>query len=912
MFVVSRNVVSASLSSPSSSSSSSIRYYSILERLRDWFYSTDMPVNRGLFQSKASCSSSSSYDRNKSPNYTAFPLNPHLQANNPALIKQLKIPKSPILQQNEQSTLQASEKVLNSAASPAAAIPNIPNIETPFAIPDPTFQTHHSILRADNFTYLESSTNPLTAEYLQAENSYTNVIMNVNTPNSIQSQVEAEIHNRPETEVFAENAGGYSYTVLYDRPVPRYCRVKLVSPTNNTNIDQVPDLCEASPHLETVLDLTSEYERHRYVHVGQLRFDRKHNWLAYTLDKRGNERYDLIIKNLVTHKELSDEIVANVVSCAWNYDSTAVYYTLSDEFNRPYCLKQHILGTPVAHDSILFVESSTNQIVDMNLSKDRHYLFISSANRTSSDILILNTHSLAAKPYRLWPRNPAITYSLEHNHGNFIVITNAEAPNNRILLLPTVNVFDEEQWGIIGPHKAEKIVAPTAAGECKVLIPHRKHVKLLDIDVFDEFLVLYESEKGLPRIRVQQINGNNSGEAHYVALPSVVGEVLPGMNSDFRSEVLRFSFSSPIHPNLTFDYNMKSKELRQLNDAQQLQAEKEFYGLDKLTVQRLEVPIENSSSSSNSLNNANSIPLTLVYPKTMQQNCQNPVLIEVYGSYGANMSLEFNPFHALLLKRGWVVAKSHVRGGGELGFSHHNAGRAMHKLNSVQDFIETCQFLKNNKYTNSDLLFGYAASAGGLVMASAINKTKGQKLLNGVVLRVPFVDPLSSMLALADSPVNSIEQAEFGCPLSQVDQFHYLHAYSPYQNLPSSYEQLCSSFPSLFVFTSLYDSRVPYWQPLKYIAKLRQLQASKLQNYKLNIDHSEEEQQNGETQAKNSSNAREPLILLSAADFGGHLGSSLERVREESLQLAFYYKILGWDWHHHNHNPNNNHSHIHQ
>jgi oligopeptidase B len=667
----------------------------------------------------------------------------------------------------------------------------------------PVELTEHGDTRVDDYFWLKERENPEVIAYLEAENAYTEAVMGHTA--GLRERLYREIVERiPATDTsvpFKKN--GYSYATRYEEghEYPVYLRTRL----------------ETGAPEEIFLDVEKMAAGHGYYHVTGVEVSPDNLRLAYGVDTVGRRRYTLRFKDLATGEDLPDEIPDTTGSAAWADDNKTVFYAGKDETLRPCRILRHTLGGPVAEDTLVYEENDPTYETGVYRSRSNRFLFITSYSTLSSETRFLE----ASDPYGefriLHPREPDLLYQAEDFGDHFYILTNFEAKNFRLMKAPQSSP-GKSSW-------AE-------------LIPHREDVLLEDFSVFRNNLVAAERREGLSHFRVMPWSGAAGhelefGEAAYAAFI--------GYNPEIDTDQLRYSYSSLTTPDSTFDYNMTTREKKLLKREQVLGG---FDPLDYFT-ERLTAEARDGEQ----------VPISLVYRLGLRKQGGNPLLLYGYGSYGSSMDASFQSDLLSLLDRGFIYAIAHVRGGQEMGRRWYEEGKLLKKKNTFTDFIDCAESLISRGYTTPDKLFAMGGSAGGLLMGAVVNMRSD--LWKGVVAQVPWVDVVTTMLD-PSIPLTSGEWDEWGDP-RQKKYYDYMLSYSPYDQIgPRDY-------PAMLVTTGLYDSQVQYWEPAKWVAKLRAL--------------------------KTDGN----ILLLHTNMQAGHGGASgrFQRYRETAMEYAFMLDLLG-------------------
>lgn len=496
----------------------------------------------------------------------------------------------------------------------------------------------------------------------------------------------------------------------------------------------------------------------------------------------------------------------------------------------------------------VYEEQDDGFFVDVSQTKDGAFVLINCNSKNTSEIYALESTDARAEPRLLRAREPGTAYFADHASDRFFIVTNADqAANYKIMTSLT-----GEQW--------------------TVFLPESPDVKIEDVDLFRDFLVLYERVASVPRIRVCPLNDPQGVESHFVPLPAKheICRISPGVNRDVAAQSVRFSISTPLVPEIVYDYDMAAHELQVLKEISAESSEakrssrsessrrrkntKQHAAFDPelYTCQRLYVPSRTSLGVD--------VPLTLVHRRDIELDGQNPTLLIGYGAYGTNLEAQFELEHLSLLERGWIVALAHARGGGELGLRWYHDGKGLHKRNTFDDYLSCASHLLDKQFTSPARLAGKGVSAGGLVMGYMANEHPS--LFRAMVLKVPFLDILETMQD-PSLPLTVHEYEEWGNP-SDPEVYKYMRSYAPCENLRAG-----QAYPSMFVTGGMHDQRVQFWEPVKWVYKLRQLRAAQ-------------------------KSADKQLLLLKLSEDDGHFGGGgrLEQLQESAMEMAFLYQAL--------------------
>jgi oligopeptidase B len=665
-------------------------------------------------------------------------------------------------------------------------------------------ETVHGDRLVDDYFWLRDRKDPEVRAYLEAENTYADSVMKPTA--ALQEELYREMLARiKETDLSVPyREGAFFY----------YSRTEQGK--------QYPIYCRKKQNLEApeqvLLDLNEMARGERFMAVQSFEISDNANLLAYTTDKTGFREYTLHVRDLTTGKDLP-ETVEKVSSVAWAADNRTLFYTVDDRAKRPYRMYRHALHSDPQSDVLLFEEKDEMFRVQVERSRSRAMLFLASGSHTADEWRYLPADKPEGSFTLVLAREKNHEYSVGHRGNLFYIRTNKDCRNFRVVTA-AVGRTDVTSW--------------------KEFLPCRPDVMVAGVDLFARHAVIREREAGLPQIRVIDLA---SHAQHRIQFPEAVYSVNPQGNAEFDTTLYRFNYQSFTTPPSVFDYDMTSKERKLLKKTEVLGG----YDAERYTSERRYATASDGTK----------IPISLVYKKGFVADGKAPLWLNGYGSYGAPSFVTFNSNRVSLLDRGFVYAIAHVRGGGEMGKPWHDQGRMLSKKNTFTDFIAVGQQLVADHYTSPDRLVIEGGSAGGLLMGAVVNMRPD--LFRVVVSRVPFVDVINTMLD-ESLPLTVGEFEEWGNPRNK-DEYEYMKSYSPYDNLSAK------AYPAMLVKTSFDDSQVMYWEPAKYVAKLRALK----------ID-------------------AHPLVFKTNMA-GGHGGSSgrYDRLRELAFDYAFVFHELGID-----------------
>jgi oligopeptidase B len=637
-----------------------------------------------------------------------------------------------------------------------------PDIDPPVAKVEAKELEFHGDVRIDNYYWLKERESPEVIEYLTKENEYTEDMM-AHTK-ELEDVLFEEIKGRiKQTDMSVPyKLDDYYYYTRYEdgKEYPIYCRKK-------ESLDGTEQI---------MIDVNELAEGHEFCSVRGREVSFDQNILTFSVDTVGRRLYTIQFKNLETGEIYPDAIPNVTGNVAWANDNKTLFYGKKDLTTlRSYQIYKHVLGTDPAQDELVFEEKDDTFSCYVSKTKSKKYLFIGSFQTLSSEFRFLDA-GYPEGDFRVFlARERDHEYSVDHFQDKFYIRTNDGAKNFRLMETP-LNRTAKSNW--------------------KEVIPHRDDVLLSGFEIFKDHLVLSERKNGLRQIRVMPWAG---GEEHYLDFGEPAYRAYVSTNLDINTQILRYGYTSMTTPNSTFDYDMVTREKTLLKEEEVLGGfDKNDYETDRLHA---------------TADDGTEIPISIVYRKGTKKDGGNPLLLYGYGSYGSSLDARFSSPRLSLIDRDFIYAIAHVRGGQEMGRYWYEDGKLLKKKNTFTDFIDCAEYLIQESYTNSDKLFAMGGSAGGLLMGAVLNMAP--ELFEGVVARVPWVDVVTTMLD-PDIPLTTSEYDEWGDP-NKKEYYDYMLSYSPYDNVEAK------AYPNLLVTTGLHDSQVQYWEPAKWVAKLRTL-----------------------------------------------------------------------------------------
>jgi oligopeptidase B len=648
--------------------------------------------------------------------------------------------------------------------APVAEAPRPAELTPPVArrVPHPT--TLHGDTREDDYYWLREKESAEVRAYLEAEAAYTAQAMK--PTEALQQRLYGELLGRiQQTDLSVPyRKGGFLYysRTQEGKQYPVFCRKK--------GGQEAPE--------EVLLDLNALAQGESFLSLGSFQVSDDGHLLAYSLDRTGFRQFTLQVKDLRTG-QVGPERMEKTVMVAWAADNRTLLYTTEDAAKRSARLWRHTVGTPASEDALVYEEKDERFGVTVWRTRSGAYLVVDSGSLTTSEQRVLPANKPTAALTLVAPREQDHKYDLDHHGDLFYIRTNSGGRNYRLVTAP-VKSPGRKNW--------------------KELLAHREAVMLENVDLFQDYLVVYEREAGLQQVSVMDLK---TRATHRVSFPEQVYMVFQDRNEEWATKLLRFNYQSPVTPASTYDYDMASRERTLLKQQQVLGG---FDGA-RYQTERLLVTAKDGVQ----------VPVSLVYRKGLVKDGKAPLFLKGYGSYGAPGFVFFNSPELSLLDRGVVVATAHIRGGGDMGKTWHDAGRMRNKMNTFTDFIAVAEALVAQGYTSQEHLAIQGGSAGGLLMGAVVNMRPD--LFKVVLAHVPFVDVINTM-SDPSLPLTVGEFEEWGNPQVK-EEYEYIRQYCPYTNVKAQ------TYPTMLVKTGFNDSQVMYWEPAKWVAKLRATKTDK-------------------------------------------------------------------------------------
>ena len=682
----------------------------------------------------------------------------------------------------------------------------------PRAARRPAASLHHGIARTDDYAWLRAANwqavmrdpallAPDIRGYLEAENAYTNTIMA--DTEALQAKLFAEMKGRIKEDDVGVPApdGPFAY---YARFVvggqhPLFCR----KPRDG-----------GEEHV--LLDGNALAKAHAYFRLTGVTHSPDHRLVAYAVDTKGSELYTVNVIEAATGRLVDSRVVDANGSLEWAADSRTLFYVWLDNEHRPRRVLRHTVGAEGA-DAIVQEQDDPSYFLGLDVTQDRRLLLLSVHDHETAEISLIDAADPSAPPRLIAPREPEHDYSVDHHDGKLIILTNSGGAEDYRIVEAPVDSPGRENWTEIEPHKPGRLI--------------------LDVVAFKNFLVRLERENGLPRIVVRRFA---DGEEHAIAFDEEAYALGISPGYEYATPTLRFTYSSMTTPAQVFDSAMITRA-RVLRKTQEVPSGHDPHAY---VTRRVMAPAKDGET----------VPVSLLYRKDTKLDGKAPLLLYGYGAYGLAIPAGFNTNALSLVDRGFVYAIAHVRGGKDKGYRWYKDGKREKKVNSFTDFVAAGEFLAAQGFTSRGNIVAQGGSAGGMLMGAVANLAPD--LFGGIIAEVPFVDVLTTMLD-ASLPLTPPEWPEWGNPLESEADYRTIAAYSPYDNVQAK------AYPNILALAGLTDPRVTYWEPAKWVAKLRHLAAG------------------------------DPLILLKTNMEAGHAGASgrFERLKEVALAYAFALKI---------------------
>ena len=662
----------------------------------------------------------------------------------------------------------------------------------------------HNDERIDEYYWLKERDNPKVIDYLNAENSYRDKYMKdyQSLEKKLFEEIKSRIKEDDSSVPYFEN--GYFYYTRHEtgKQYPIYCRKK-------ENLDA---------NEEILIDANKMSKGHDYFRIGGIDISPNNKIAAYGVDTVSRRLYTIYFKNLETGEVYKDKIPYTTGSVTWTNDNSAIFYDKKDiETLREERVMKHGFGTNIKNDEEIYFEEDETFSVYSYKTKSNKYIVIASQSTLSDEYLIINANDHNKKYKIFQKREKGLEHSITHFNDKWYIITNTDNATNFKLMVCDDKKTSKEYW--------------------KDFIPHRKDVLLEDIDVFKNFFIVIERYNGLKRINIKPWNDSKN---HYIDFETETYSLYSSYNPNINTNKLRYNFSSLTTPSSVIEYDMITREKKVLKENEVLgEFNKENYTSKRVWA---------------NARDGKKVPISLVYRKDKYIEGSNPLLLYAYGSYGITNNPNFSSVRLSLLDRGFIYAIAHIRGSQYLGREWYDDGKMFNKKNTFTDFIDCGKFLIKAKFADKNKLFAMGGSAGGLLMGAVSNMAP--ELFKGIVAAVPFVDVITTMLD-EDIPLTTSEYDEWGNP-NHKDSYDYMLSYSPYDQVEKK------DYPAIFITAGYHDSQVQYFEPAKWIARLRDRRTNK-----------------------------EPLLMYCNME-AGHGGASgrFEAYKETAMEYSFLLALL--------------------
>ncbi|WP_432280178.1 S9 family peptidase [Urechidicola vernalis] len=641
------------------------------------------------------------------------------------------------------------------------------HIQKPKAVKKPKELKIHGDSRIDNYYWLNERENPEVIEYLNDENRYFKEM--TEHTNKLQDDLFEEMKSRikEDDESVPYKKNGYFYLTRYEKgsQYPIHSRKK-----GNLKAEE-----------QILFNVNKLAKGHDYFSLKGISVSPNNKLAVFGVDKVSRRQYALRIKNLETNEILEEEILNTTGSATWANDNKTIFYTKQDETTlRSDKIFRHTIGSDVSEDVEVFHERDETFGTFVYKTKSQKYIVIGSYSTLSTEYQFLNADAPEENFTVFQPRERDLEYGISHYNGDFYILTNKDKATNFKLMKVKDTDTLKENWVDV--------------------IPHRREVLIEDVSIFKNYLVLEERTNGLSKIRIIKWDGS---EDYYLPFSEETYSAGVYSNPEFDTELLRYGYNSMTTPSSVIDFKMGTKE-KEIKKEQEVLGgifQKENYTSERIWAEA---------------SDGKKVAISLVYHKNTELSKETPLLLYAYGSYGHTISDGFSTTRLSLLDRGFVFAIAHIRGSEYLGREWYEDGKLLHKKNTFTDFISCAEHLKKEEYTSSKHLYAMGGSAGGLLMGAIINMKP--EIFNGVIAAVPFVDVVTTMLD-ESIPLTTGEYDEWGNP-NEENYYKYIKSYSPYDNVENK------QIPHLLVTTGLHDSQVQYFEPAKWVAKLREQTAN--------------------------------------------------------------------------------------
>lgn len=691
-----------------------------------------------------------------------------------------------------------------------------PPAHSPVAERRPTFRTDHGITREDPYAWLRDENwrevmqdparlSPEIRTLLDAENAYTEAAFAPlrDFRETLFQEMKGRIKEDDSSVPVKDGPWRYLSRYMPGTEHPLFCRL------------------DANGGESTLLDGNREAEGHTYFDIGAVEHTRDHKRLGWSADTNGSEFYTIKVRDIASGADLPDSISGAGASLVWDADGESFFYVLLDEEHRPLKVMRHLLGTDQSADTLVYEEADKGFFVGIGLTQSNRYIVIHTHDHTTSEVHLVPADAPATAPRLIAARLTGVEYELEHDapRDRFIIHTNADGAEDFKLVETPTATPDSNNW--------------------RDLVPHREGTLVLGHTVLLNHMIRLEREGGLPRITVTRLT---DGTEHSIGFPEEAYDLNYSSGYEYESGEIRFTYTSMATPTEVWDYDLETRA-RTLRKRQEVPS---GHNPADYVTRRIFATAADGEQ----------VPISIIHHKDTPLDGTAPALLYGYGAYGMSMPASFSVTRLSLVDRGFVYAIAHIRGGKERGYRWYRTGKLMEKKNSFTDFIAAGEHLSTEKYTARGNIIAHGGSAGGMLMGAVANMAPD--LFLGIIADVPFVDVLATMLD-DTLPLTPPEWPEWGNPLESREAYEYIASYSPYDNVTAK------AYPHIFALAGLTDPRVTYWEPAKWVARLRALRTD------------------------------DRLTLLQTNMDAGHGGASgrFEQMKETAMIYAFALDLAG-------------------
>ena len=666
-------------------------------------------------------------------------------------------------------------------------------------------------LRDENWQQVMRDPDVLQADirhYLEAENDFTAHVMG--DTDALQETLFAEMKGRikEDDSTVPSRHGPFEYFVRYETggQHPIFCR----RPVGKDGSEQI------------LLNGDTEAAKHSYFQIGSLDHSPDHTKIAFSLDTNGSEFYTVYVRDLATGEQFADELPNGHGDFVWTADSKGIFYTILDDNHRPVKILHHVLGTDIATDRVVYEEKDPSFFISVGETESRRFIAITAHDHTTSEVWLIPQADPTAAPMVVAPREEGHEYDVSDWGDHLLIHTNCDGAEDFKIMTAPLASPQRDNWADWVPHESGRLI--------------------LNMLVFKDYVVSMERVDALPRIIIRHLaEGLSIADSHLIDFPEEAYDLGASSGYEFDTDNLRFSYSSPTTPAQVFDYDMRNRA-RTLRKTQEVPS---GHTIEDYVTRRILATARDGET----------VPVTLLYRKTTPIDGSAPLLLYGYGSYGISMPASFATARLSLVDRGFIYAIAHIRGGKDKGYRWYTDGKLDKKTNTFTDFIDCAEALIGEGFTSAGNIVAHGGSAGGMLMGAVANMAPA--LFGGIIAEVPFVDVLTT---ICDDtlPLTPPEWGEWGNPITNEQAFETIQSYSPYDNVTAQ------NYPAILALAGLTDPRVTYWEPAKWIAKLREL------------------------------NTGDATILLKTNMDAGHGGASgrFDRLKEVALSYAFALRLF--------------------